>query len=452
MSPRFFLRASPPMDRRQFVQHAAALAAIPAVGRFAGLASPASSQAKPLTVNGARLNGWLAQFDQIGRTAGGINRVAYSEADLAGRAFTKQLFAQSGLQLRVDTAGNLLARVPGTDAARRPILIGSHVDSVTDGGNYDGPVGSFGAIEVARSLAEQKVRLRHPLEVVVWQNEEGGTIGSKIAVGLMTPADLDKVARSGKTVREGIGLIGGDVSRLNESVRKKGDIAGYIELHIEQGGLLEKANRQIGVVEGIVGLRWFEITITGFANHAGATPMDQRQDAMLAAAKFTVAVNEAIRGEAGRQVATVGRLNVSPNTTNVIPGQVVLTVDLRDLDQQKIDRFTATFEKLGRDIGEATRTTFAFNQLVNSTPALSDARIMDVVASSATALGLSHQRMPSGAGHDAQEVAHIAPMGMIFVPSVGGISHSPKEFSRADDITNGANVLMNAVVGLDRVL
>jgi N-carbamoyl-L-amino-acid hydrolase len=313
-------------------------------------------------------------------------------------------------------------------------------------------VGSFAAIEVARSLAEQKVRLRHPLEVVVWQNEEGGTIGSKIAVGLLTPADLDKVARSGKTVREGIGIVGGDVSRLNEAVRKQGDIAGYIELHIEQGGLLEKASRQIGVVEGIVGLRWFEITITGFSNHAGATPMDQRQDAMLAAAKFTVAVNDAIRSEGGRQVATVGRLNVTPNTTNVIPGQVVLTVDLRDLEQAKIDRFTATFERLGREIGAATNTAFAFSQMVNSTPALSDARIMDVVQGSATALGLSHQRMPSGAGHDAQEVAHIAPMGMIFIPSVGGISHSPKEFSRAADITNGANVLLNAVVAADRAL
>jgi N-carbamoyl-L-amino-acid hydrolase len=323
---------------------------------------------------------------------------------------------------------------------------------VTDGGNYDGPVGSFAAIEVARSLAEQKVRLRHPLEVVVWQNEEGGTIGSKIAVGLLTPADLEKVARSGKTVREGIGIIGGDVSRLNEAVRKKGDIAGYIELHIEQGGLLEKASRQIGVVEGIVGLRWFEITITGFSNHAGATPMDQRQDAMLAAAKFTVAVNDAIRSESGRQVATVGRLNVTPNTTNVIPGQVVLTVDLRDLDQNKIDRFTARFEQIAREIGAATSTKFAFTQLVNSAPAISDSRILTVIESSATALGLSHQRMPSGAGHDAQEVAHIAPMAMIFVPSVGGISHSPKEFSRADDIANGANVLMNAVVEADRVM
>jgi len=444
------------VQRRDFLQKAAALAALPVVAPLvssSSMASPwAGRQKKPLVVNGARLNGWLAQFDRIGRTAGGINRVAYSEADLAGRAFTRELFAQSGLQLRLDTAGNMLARVPGTDASKAPILIGSHVDSVTDGGNYDGPVGSFAAIEVARSLAEQKVRLRHPLEVVVWQNEEGGTIGSKIAVGLLTPADLEKVARSGKTVREGIGIIGGDVSRLNEAVRKKGDIAGYIELHIEQGGLLEKASRQIGVVEGIVGLRWFEITITGFSNHAGATPMDQRQDAMLAAAKFTVAVNDAIRSESGRQVATVGRLNVTPNTTNVIPGQVVLTVDLRDLDQNKIDRFTARFEQIAREIGAATSTKFAFTQLVNSAPAISDSRILNVIESSATALGLSHQRMPSGAGHDAQEVAHIAPMAMIFVPSVGGISHSPKEFSRADDIANGANVLMNAVVEADRVM
>lgn len=439
------------MQRRDFLQQAAALAALPVVAPL--VSSPwAGRQRKPLTVNGARLNGWLAQFDRIGRTAGGINRVAYSEADLAGRAFTRELFAQSGLQLRLDTAGNMLARVPGTDSSKAPILIGSHVDSVTDGGNYDGPVGSFAAIEVARSLAEQRVRLRHPLEVVVWQNEEGGTIGSKIAVGLLTPADLEKLARSGKTVREGIGIIGGDVSRLNEAVRKKGDIAGYIELHIEQGGLLEKAGRQIGVVEGIVGLRWFEITITGFSNHAGATPMDQRQDAMLAAAKFTVAVNDAIRSESGRQVATVGRLNVTPNTTNVIPGQVVLTVDLRDLDQSKIDRFTARFEQIAREIGAATSTKFAFTQLVNSAPAISDSRILNVIESSATALGLSHQRMPSGAGHDAQEVAHIAPMAMIFVPSVGGISHSPKEFSRADDIANGANVLMNAVVEADRVM
>ena len=432
------------MQRRAFLQHAAALAALPLVsGRM-------HAQAKPLHTNGSRLNGWLTQFDRIGRTPTGINRVAYSEADLAGRAFTLDLFKQSGLATRLDTAGNIFARVEGTDRALPPILIGSHVDSVTDGGNFDGPVGSFAAIEVARSLREQNVRLRHPLEVVVWQNEEGGTIGSKLFIGDYTEADLDKVARSGKTVRTGIALVGGNVERLQESIRKRGDVACYMELHIEQGGLLEKANLQIGVVQGIVGLRWFEITITGFANHAGATPMDQRQDAMLAAAKFTVAVNEAIRSEPGRQVATVGRVTVSPNTTNVIPGQVVLTVDLRDLEQAKIDRFTKRFESIAQDIAKATATSFQFRQLVDSAPALADAGVMGFIDRSVAALGLTQQHMPSGAGHDAQEVARIAPMGMIFIPSINGISHSPKEFSKPEDITRGADVLLNAVLEADK--
>lgn len=406
-------------------------------------------QQAPRRVNGPRLNGWLAQFDAIGRTAGGINRVAYSEADLAGRTFTLGLFRDSGLTPRIDTLGNIIARVPGSQAGLAPILIGSHIDSVTDGGNYDGPVGSFAAIEVARSLREQGVTLRHPLDVVVWQNEEGGTVGSKGYIGELTEADLAKTARSGKTVREGIGIIGGNVARIGESVRKRGDVACYIELHIEQGGNLERGRRDIGVVQGIVGLRWFEVTITGFANHAGATPMDQRQDAMLAAAKFTVAVHDAVRAEPGRQVATVGRLTVSPNTTNVIPGQVVLTVDLRDLDQSKIDRLEARFKQLANEIGAATKTTFAFSVLTDSKPALSDERVMEWVEASAASLKASYNRMPSGAGHDAQEIAHIAPMGMIFIPSVGGISHSPKEFSRPEDIARGADVLLNAVLAAD---
>jgi len=225
-----------------------------------------------------------------------------------------------------------------------------------------------------------------------------------------------------------------------------------MELHIEQGGRLDQAGINIGVVEGIVGLRWFGVTITGFANHAGTTPMDQRQDAMLAAAKFTVAINEAIRSEPGRQVATVGRVIPSPNTTNVIPGQVVMTIDLRDLAVEKLERFTARFQQIAKEIGEASRTTFSFAPLTHSEPAMSDPRVMGWVDGAAASLGLTRQQMPSGAGHDAQEVARIAPMGMIFIPSVGGISHSPKEFSKAADITNGANVLLNAVIAADRGL
>lgn len=430
------------MKRRQFLHHSAVLAAIPLI-RLA-------PQRAPLHVNSARLNGWLARFDAIGRTPGGINRVAYSEADLAGRAFTLDLFREAGLAPRIDAAGNIVGRLEGSDPSLAPILIGSHVDSVTDGGNYDGPVGSFAAIEAARSLREQRVRLRHPVEVVVWQNEEGGTIGSKLAIGALRTADLDGVARSGKTIRDGIGIVGGNVARLGEAVRKPGDLACYIELHIEQGGLLEKAGLQIGVVQGIVGLRWFEVTIEGFANHAGATPMDQRKDAMLAAAKFTVAVNDAITAEPGRQVATVGRLIASPNTTNVIPGRVVLTIDLRDIDVAKVSRFTTVFERLGREIAAASGTTFQFKRLVDSDPAMADPRVMDWIDSSAALLGLSRQRMPSGAGHDAQEIAHIAPMGMIFVPSVGGISHSPREFTTPQAIAHGADVLLNAVIAADR--
>ncbi len=464
------------MERRHFIQRAAAMVAAPIAGNAAGIfpslalgSSPGglaadsgsapdridsdrdgdSKTRAPRKVNGARVNSTLSRFDSIGRTASGINRVGYSDADLAGRAFTLSLIREAGLTPRVDTAGNIYARVNGTDSTLKPILIGSHVDSVTDGGNYDGPVGSFAAIEVARSLREQNVRLKHPVDVVIWQNEEGGTIGSKVAIGELHDADLDKVARSGKTVREGIALIGGDVARLTEAKLNRGDLKCYIELHIEQGGLLEKAGLQIGVVQGIVGLRWFEFTVTGFANHAGATPMNQRQDAMLAAAKFTVAVNDAVNAEPGRQVATVGRIVASPNTTNVIPGQVVLTVDLRDLDQQKIDKFTGIFEKLAAEIGKATGTTFQSKQLINSAPAIADEQVMKWIETSATALGLTKQRMPSGAGHDAQEIARIAPMGMIFIPSVGGISHSPKEFSKPEDVVNGANVLLNAVIASD---
>jgi beta-ureidopropionase / N-carbamoyl-L-amino-acid hydrolase len=438
------------MKRRTFLRHSAALAALPLLRIPPGAATPAAPARAPLRVNGARLNGWLASFDAIGRTPGGINRVAYSEADLAGRGFTLDLFRQAGLTPRIDAAGNIFGRLAGSDRSLKPILIGSHVDSVTDGGNYDGPVGSFGAIEVARSLREQKARLRHPVDVVVWSNEEGGTIGSKCAVGDITPVDLDKVARSGKTLREGIARVGGSVARLGEAVLAKGDLACYVELHIEQGGLLEQAGLQIGVVQGIVGLRWFEVTITGFANHAGTTPMDQRRDAVLAAAKFTVAVNEAVRGVPGRQVATVGRMVVSPNTTNVIPGQVVLTVDLRDLDSARIADFTERFERLGREIGAATGTSFTVKRTVDSDPAMADAQVMGWIDGSAASLGLTRQRMPSGAGHDAQEIARIAPMGMIFVPSVGGISHSPREFTKPEDVVRGADVLLNAVIAADR--
>lgn len=442
------------MQRRDFLSGAAALAATSFSATTTGgtVGAPARRrwpfQPRPLRADGARVNATLAAFDAIGRTAGGINRVAYSDADLAGHAFAMARIREAGFAPRVDAAGNVFARLEGRERIA-PILIGSHIDSVTDGGNFDGPVGSFGALEVARSLREQRVALRHPLDVVIWQNEEGGTVGSKLFAGMTPTGGLDAVARSGLTIRDGIGRLGGDVARLGDVAHQAGSVHAYLELHIEQSGLLEKAGRTIGTVQGIVGLRWTEVTITGFANHAGATAMDQRQDALLAAARFTVAINEAIRSEPGRQVATVGRLVPTPNTTNVIPGQVVMTIDLRDLDDAKVARFAERFRRMGTEIGAASGTAFAFRDIANSTAALADARIMEAIDASADALGLAHHRQPSGAGHDAQEMAHLCPMGMIFVPSVGGISHSPREFTKAEDIAHGVDVLLNAVQRVD---
>jgi N-carbamoyl-L-amino-acid hydrolase len=225
--------------------------------------------------------------------------------------------------------------------------------------------------------------------------------------------------------------------------------AAYLELHIEQGGVLEAERTTIGIVEGIVGIRWWDVTVTGFANHAGTTPMNQRRDAMLAAARFVDMVNRVVTSEPGRQVGTVGRLQPRPGAPNVIPGTVVCSLELRDLEEATILRLFERIRNEAGQIGAATGTTFAFEPLHVNEPAPSDPRMRAVIARAADALMLSHRVMPSGAGHDAQALAQLGPMGMIFIPSVGGISHSPKEFSHAEDIVHGAGVLLGAVLAAD---
>jgi N-carbamoyl-L-amino-acid hydrolase len=433
------------MNRREFgaaVLGAAVAGALPRAAR--GAAAPAAR------VDGARLNANMAAIGRFGRNAGGgIDRVAYGDADRAARAYVTELMRAARLEPRVDAAGNIVARRAGRDASRPPILFGSHVDSVPDGGNYDGPVGTLAAIEVAHTLAERRVVTRHPLEVVVWQNEEGGLYGSRAVAGGLPPKELANVSRSGTSIADGIRLLGGDPARLAEAVRRPGSIAGYLELHIEQGGTLEREGVAIGVVEGIVGIGQWEVTVTGFANHAGTTPMDRRQDALLAAARFVELVNRVAVKTPGRQVGTVGRIQAFPGAPNVVPGRVVLTLELRDLDAAKIASLYEGIEGEARRIGEETGTTFAFAELHANTPAPSDPRVRALIDTAARGLGLSTRLLPSGAGHDAQALAALGPMGMIFVPSVGGISHSPRELTRPADITNGANVLLHALLALD---
>ena len=404
-----------------------------------------------ILINGERLNASLRDLAEIGKTPeGGTNRVAYSDDDLRAREFTIRLMREAKLDVSIDLAGNIIGRRAGSDASLKPIMIGSHIDSVPMGGRFDGQVGSMGAIEVARTLAEKGITLRHPLEVIIFQNEEGGTVGSTALAAGILPERLDLVTNSKKTIREGIKAIGGDPDKLARPLMQKGDLAGYLELHIEQGGRLDQQKINIGVVEGIVGLSWWEVTITGFANHAGTTPMDQRQDALLAAAKYVEAVNRAARSMPGRQVATVGKIQAFPGATNVVPGKVVTCLDVRDLDPAKIAQVLDKIRESVKQIETETVTKFEFKQTSASKPALTDAKFKSAIDASAKDLGFTTLLLPSGAGHDAQEIADLCPIGMIFVPSRSGISHSPKEFTEAYDITNGGNVLLQTLLRLDR--
>ena len=404
-----------------------------------------------IRVNGKRIIDHILALAEFGKNPqGGASRVAYSEADKLGREYVLTLLRDAKLEVKIDAAGNLIGRRAGSVANLKPLLIGSHVDTVPEGGNYDGVVGSMGAIEVAQTLAENNVTLRHPLEVVIFQNEEGGLIGSRAMDGELTAKELDLVSRSGKTIREGINFIGGDVAKLAEVRRQKGDIAAYLELHIEQGGILDTEKINIGVVEGIVGINWWDVTIEGFANHAGTTAMNNRQDALLAAAKFIEAVNRIVTSVPGRQVGTVGRINALPGAPNVIPGKVVLSLELRDLDAAKINMLFEKIQAEAQKIASDSKTKFDFKEINVNIPAPTDPQIRSSINDAARELGLTTKLMPSGAGHDAQDMARLGPVGMIFVPSVGGISHSPREFSRPEDIANGANVLLHTLLKLDR--
>ena len=416
------------------------------------VATPTSRGSDPqLRVNGARIVDHINALAEFGKNPqGGVSRLAYSEADRRGREYVMGLMRLAKLDVSIDAAGNILGRRVGSvKSLQTPLLFGSHIDSVPEGGNYDGDVGSLGAIEVAQTLAENNVTTRHPLEVIIFQNEEGGLIGSAAISGQLTEKELDLVSRSGKTIREGIKFLGGDPAKLSTVRRNRGDIAAYLELHIEQGGILEAEKVDIGVVEGIVGINWWDVEIEGFANHAGTTAMNNRQDALLAAAKFIEAVNRVVTSMPGRQVGTVGRIQALPGAPNVIPGKVILSLELRDLDAAKIDMLYQKIRAEADQIANTNKVKFSFKEINVNIPAPTDARIRGLISESAKQLGLTTKQMPSGAGHDAQDMARLAPVGMIFIPSIGGISHSPKEFSRPKDIENGANVLLHTLLKLD---
>lgn len=412
-----------------------------------GIAQPRlSAQAK-------RMESRIHELGTFGHNPqGGVSRVAFSEADKEGRTYIMGLMKSAGLTVRIDAAGNIIGSRAGKKTGLPIIAFGSHIDSVPSGGNYDGDVGVIGALECIDLLEEANIKTDHPLEVIVFSDEEGGLTGSTAMIGKLSESSLNRISNSGKSIRDGLKDIGGDVGALQTAARKKGEIMAFLELHIEQGAYLHQDKIDIGVVEGIVGIEQWEVTILGKANHAGTTPMNMRQDALLAAAKFTLAVNEIVRGIPGAQVGTVGRIRSEPGAPNVIPGKVVLSLELRDLSREKT---LSIFEKIrsrSLDIDKEYGTQTAFLSLNSNEPAITDLSIQNIIAEKAKELGYSFKKMPSGAGHDTQDMARLCPTGMIFVPSVDGISHAPGEYTSPEAMAKGATVLVQTILALDRGL
>ncbi|WP_425636249.1 M20 family metallo-hydrolase [Algoriphagus yeomjeoni] len=413
-----------------------------------------AQETQSILVNQNRLSGLIKELSTYGKNeAGGSDRVAYSPHDIAARKFLIQKLEKLGLEVSVDFSGNIIAKKAGSNPRLKPIIFGSHIDEVPNGGDYDGPVGSMGAIEVMETLLENNITTLHPLELILFTNEEGGVVGSRAIAGQLSPEALLTKSSSGLTQSEGIRAVGGNPDRIMEVKREKGDIAAFLELHIEQGGNLEKNQKQIGVVEGIVAIEWWQFTFKGMANHAGTTPMNMRKDPMLPAAKFILAVNETVKSYEGAQVGTVGKIEAFPGAGNVIPGEVTLNLELRDLSSEKIWKIYAELESKARAFAEESGTELQIvHQEVASKPALANPAIQKAIENSASSLGLSTMYLPSGAGHDAQEMARLGPIGMIFIPSKNGVSHSPQEYSSPEAIANGANVLLQTILRIDKEL
>ena len=408
-------------------------------------------------INATRLNQTLEELGKFGETPEGMDRLAFSPADIESREYTMGLMREAGLEVRIDTAGNIIGRRAGSDNSLPAIAMGSHTDTVPLGGKYDGALGVMGAIEAVKTLAENGHSTRHPIEAVVFTNEEGTRfhrwlIGSRAMAGMLEPEDLAAVDAEGVTLAERMGDIGGDLSRVDEAVRQPGDLAAYFELHIEQGPYLYRSGTPIGVVTGITGRGVFELDINGMSNHAGTTPMAERRDALVAASKLVVQVQRMAAEDEICRVATAGALDVQPNAVNVVPGRATVGVEIRDLDMSALEAAERELVRMARESEDQDGVQISINRhrFTDAVPITQG--MQDWVGEAAERAGFTWERVPSGAGHDAQAIATIAPMAMVFVPSVGGISHAIEEYSSPEDCANGAQVLLELLLLADERL
>jgi len=403
-----------------------------------------------MRINRKRLEESMERLGRIGETPkGGLTRLALTDEDRRGRDLLVSWMREAGLAVTVDQMGNIFGRRAGSEALP-PVMMGSHADSVPTGGKYDGQLGVLCALEAIRSLDDHGVRTRHPVAMAIFTNEEGARfqpamIGSGVMAGKIALEDA-------YNARDRDGLRLGDelerIGYLGAEPCIPRPFRAYLELHIEQGPILEEEQLPIGIVEGIVAISWSRVTFNGVQDHAGPTPMRIRHDALVAAAEVVRGVREIATRMGGEFVSTVGRLDLTPNIPNAIPGRVALSVDLRDPDDARLDRALPLLDALVREAAEreGLRGELEHYWRVPRTPF--DPGVVGAVEAAATSLGCGHRRMLSGAGHDAQYMAAICPTGMVFVPSRAGRSHCEEEFTAMDDVEHGANVLFLACASL----
>ena len=408
----------------------------------------------PLRIDADRMRDDFDALSRFGATPdGGVARTTFSEPHLAVRAWYLERGRSAGLETRVDSAANHSVLLRARDPGARTLMLGSHLDSVRRGGRYDGALGVLCALEVVRTVKDAELDLPVTLEAVDFTDEEGtliGLLGSWAMAGILTK-DILAVPRGGRELLVSeLERMGLKEDGLLAARRDPGSLAGYLELHIEQGPVLERAGVDIGVVTGIIGSASFSVVFEGDARHAGTTPMDARRDAALGAAAFVLGVRETVVGDFPGCVATVGNIETEPGSFNVVPGRARLRLECRSLDSAEQDALEQALTRRAHAEAERFGLDVTVERLGRWEPMPTDETIQAAFEHAAAELGLASMRMPSGAGHDAQALAAITPSGMVFVPSVGGVSHDPSEHTRWEDCVNGANVLLNATVEIAR--
>lgn len=415
--------------------------------------------ASNLPIDGARLWDDLMQLAAITEPGKPYTRRSFSPLFDEGRALLRRRFEEAGLATDIDAAGNLIGRRDGTDPALGTILIGSHSDTVPSGGRFDGIAGVLTALEIARSLADRGITLRHAIEVVDFLAEEPSEfglscIGSRGMVGAMEDRMLHYTDPSGEVLAQAIDRVGGKMAALASA--RRSDIAAFFELHIEQGLVLQESGIDVGIVTAIVGITRVEIVFRGSADHAGTTPMHLRRDAFTPAASTAVFVDRIAReltghGE-GLFVATIGVVSVAPGASNVVPQEARIVIDARSENRGLMDMFLARLDaETARFAAESRTERAVFARLSDTAPTACDQGLRDLLHQSTQALGFSGIDIASGAGHDAAFIARIAPAAMLFIPCRDGKSHAPEEWAEPDALAAGTAVLADAVVRFDRM-